>query len=371
MNYEIILKRRLEIETWRVIGTVAKMQERDELMPFLKYLQEFPNGTAKDVSPHLFFDETTRVVVAKRFLSLLHDYGLVEEGRGYQLTDTGIKAATEERMFLPEDGRWEISVSNDSLLPHPVIKLEGFEGEPNAVLEVMGREAREKTEARSNNLGEIPYFLTRAKNIELIAHTGGKDIRIDEIKKKGEKVEPKFNFSIEWNVGEKIVRVFDEGKEITQFEAPEVSIEDIWENLLHNNGWIEDWDKTKEELSIKFEQVNDQSKITMKNNFKFESPNIQHNDTSYGKFEDVVVTDISICASTQDDAQQWAQWRLDNSINSFATEEQYNEWKEDALEPFAKFDVDLPTRNDAAGALVGKKYEQKDWYLLAASDWDL
>ena len=145
-NKDLILTRKLEIKTWHVQGSIAKAQDRKDMMLVLKYLDEFPDSTAKDLSMHLFFDNNARLVVAIRLLELSNSYGLTNSDGGhgakYSLTDKGQDALTNKEVFIPEDGCWKLAVSNDPLLPHIIINIEAF-SEPNAFSEIIGSTAED------------------------------------------------------------------------------------------------------------------------------------------------------------------------------------------------------------------------------------
>ncbi len=371
MKNEILLTRRLNIETWRIRGTVAKAQDRKDMMLVLQYLDEFKTGTAKDISSHLLFDSNARLVVAQRLLELCRLYGLVGADRGgYQLTNSGQMALEEEKIFVPEDGCWELSVANDPLLPHSVIELCPF-NEPNAVAEVIGKDAKNKLDSRKQNMKETPNWFRGFKAVELNPHAGGRCIRIDSVERKAERVKAKFSLSLEWNVGKNSIRIMERKKVTTQFTGPGLTIDDVWQNLLETDGRFKHWDKQNEKLAISFDEAGERSRSTMVSDFAFTKPFIRNGYQDSGVFDDVVIKGISVCAATPEDAGKWARWRLANSITGFASEAKYRQWVEKAQEPFNKHSIVLPERDEAARAMIGKKYTNESWFLLAASDWAL
>ncbi|WGK68799.1 hypothetical protein P0082_09960 [Candidatus Haliotispira prima] len=119
----------------------------------------------------------------------------------------------------------------------------------------------------------------------------------------------------------------------------------------------------------------------MRNDFKFESPKIFANGTDYGTdygvFDDIVVENIDICAATQADAEEWSEWRLRESINSYASIAKYQQWVTEALAPFGEFGINLPERDEYAAKIwresdgQTKQNRIRAWHLIAASDWTL
>ena len=374
MGNSIVLSRSMDIETWNILGTVAEAQQRNEMMPLLKYLDEFTQGTIEDISEHLFFEQKARAVVVKRLLTILKLYELVDADEGkktYELTEAGRQALEQKRMFVPEDGAWEISASDDPLLPHQVLKLTSFK-EPDALSETNPGN-RDKLNDRHNNMVRIPSWFAEFQGKELIPHTGGEDIRIDAIKKKGEKVKAKLSFLIDWHVNANSVEIIGGKKIVTSLKGPGLSVAEVWKILLENDNDLnaDDWNEAKEKMAVAFEDANSSARKLMQREFKFVQPEIYNNEVDFGEFDDIVVKSVAICARTQEDAQKWARWRLDNSITGFASEKSYSLWKAKAKEPFQEFSIDLPTRDEAARALIGKQLSAADWYLVAASDWRL
>ena len=375
MDNSIVLRRSMDIETWHILATVAKAQQRNEMMPLLKYLGEFSEGTIKGISEHLFFEQKARAVVVKRLLTILNLYGLVdadEDKKTHKLTDAGKRALEQKRMFMPEDGTWEISVSNDPLLPHQVLEVEPFKKEPDAYSEVIG-DKKEELKHRREKMAPIPRWFIKFLDKELIPHTGGEDIRIDTIKKKGEKIKAKLSFLIDWHVNANSVEIIGGKKIVTSLKGPGLSVAEVWKILLENDNDLnaDDWNEAKEKMAVAFEDADSSARKLMQREFKFVQPEIYNNEVDFGEFDDIVVKSVAICARTQEDAQKWARWRLDNSITGFASEKSYSLWKAKAKEPFKEFSIDLPTRDESARALIGKKLSANDWYLVAAADWQL
>ena len=371
MENEIVLTRKLTIDTWRIKGAVAKAQKRKDVMLVLQFLNEFKTGKAKKIASHLLFDTNARLMVAQRLLDICQIYELVDSDKGnYQLTNSGKEALQANEVFIPEDGCWELSVANDPLLPHSVIKLSPF-NEPNAITEVMSRNAKDNQENGERKIEDTPDWFQKFIAVELKPYEGGKSIRIDKVEQKAEWAEVSFHLSLEWNVGKNSIRILDGKKVTTQLKGPSLKIDNVWKNLLENEGILECWDELDKALAIPFDESKEHSRITMVSDYEFIQPTIHIGYQYLGDFDDVLIKGISVCAATPEDAQAWAQWRLDNSITSFASEAKYRQWVENAQKPFKKHAIKLPDRDEAAHDRIGEKYTKEDWFLLAASDWAL
>ena len=374
MDNSIVLRRSMDIETWHILATVAKAQQRNEMMPLLKYLGEFSEGTIKGISEHLFFEQKARAVVVKRLLTILKLYELVdadEDKKTHKLTDAGKQALEQKRMFVPEDGKWEISASDDPLLPHQVLELKSYK-EPDAYSEIIG-DKKEELKHRLKNMVQIPDWFTKFIGKDLIPYTGREDIRIGTIGEEGEEIETKFSCRINWYINESNIEITEGKKLITSLKGPGLSVAEVWKILLENDGDlnVDDWNEAEEKMAVAFADADSSARKLMQREFKFVQPKIYNNEVDFGEFDDIVVKGVAICARTQEDAQKWARWRLDNSITGFASEKSYSLWKAKAKEPFKEFSTDLPTRDEAARALIGKKLSANDWYLVAAADWQL
>lgn len=374
MKHELILSRSVEVETWRIQGSVAGARACEYIMPVLQCLAEFNKCTARDLAQHLLFDDKGRVVVAERLLEITRLYGLTESENGqYMLSDDGYEALNKKEVFIPNDGCWELSVSNDSLLPHIIINIEAF-NEPNAKSELIGEDDKSKLDARRQKMMSLPEWVKASIGIETILHAGGKK-RIDIIEDKAEKIAPKTSLTIEWNVSKGKVRLLNKNEVLNQFDGPELSQNDVWEILLRNEDLFDGWDGMQNNLAISFGKVDDQARKRMIDDFEFNSPYIEYGELKYGIFKNCVVEGVALRAATEGDAKEWANWRLNESINSFATTKKYKAWTRKAWKPFEYFDIALPKRDVYAqerwNMAINIDNKTKDWYMIAAADWAL
>ena len=147
MNEHVVLKRRIAIRGWRVVGRVARAGRRKELEPVLRRAHEKreTGGTdAGDVAEHLLFERQSRKVVASRLLRIGTEFGLLRENeRRYALTEDGERAIATGKVFVPEHGAWTVWVNEDPLLPSPVLRIEAWD-EPDAVTENWKRRGEEE-----------------------------------------------------------------------------------------------------------------------------------------------------------------------------------------------------------------------------------
>lgn len=373
MSNDLVLRRNIYIETWRVQGTILKAQARADILLVLQYVAENPNATAKGMAGRLLFEENTRLVVSERLLKMAELYGLVERISEYRhyfytLTEKGELALQEKEVFIPEDGFWEISFSNDPLLPHTILDFKPFK-EPEAYQEVKNKDSKDSLEKRKQNIKPMPDWI-RNPNFNAIKPflNQNQSIWLEKIQAKGEKVSSNLQLVLEWNVSKQNVRLLKNNKIVHQFAYRHYDQNQIWQILLEQNSWQDDWDWSKNSMAIAFEKTDETSRQKMNKDFYFIKPDID----KLGKFDVFIAKNVAIHAIDKDNAMEWARWRLGHNINDFADKQTYQRWIKDAKSPFAEYALKLPQRKNLANLFwQEEKHSLKSWYLIAASDWQI
>lgn len=373
MKNDLILTRPVNVECWRIQATIAFAEERPDLMPVLMRLDETGGTDAGDIAAHLFSEAKSRKVVAERLLKVTEFYQMTEKsGHKYILTEEGARVLETKQVFIPKEGTWTVWFSNDPLLPVSILKVEPF-AEPTAISEVLNKSNGDNGSETNRDLGRIPDWITKAERINESPCCGDKELRIRSIEANGEKIHPDLDLMLEWNVSKELLHLKGsiKGKKVSNnLASPDFSEEDAWFRLLDGEGWLDDWDDEDETLPAFFKEIDDQSRNTMRKDYEFQNPSIDE----FGRFDDFTARDIKIRAATEEDAEEWAGWRLVNSIGNFATRKKYNDWVNDAQTPFSNFDILLPERNELAVKTWKDNVDHKSqaaWYLMAADDWKL
>lgn len=373
MNEHVVLKRRIAIRGWRVVGLVARAGRRKELEPVLRRAREKreTGGTdARDVAEHLFFERRSRKVVADRLLRIGTGFGLLRKNeRRYALTEDGERAIATGKVFVPEHGAWTVWVSKDPLLPSPVLRIEAWNDEPDAFTESRKRRDEERPFER------LPDMLREVRGTEIMPPASGDGaVRIDDLEEQAEAVGPDEFLSLTWNVQERRLRLQGEldAKKVDSddLEAPDIPGDRIWEALLDGEGLLNHWDRQRDALRVSFGETTEGEREGMSRDLEFREPSVP----CFGEFEPLEVGGIAIAAHSHDDARKWATWRLSARIRDFATSERYDEWKEEAAAPFAEHRPELPTRAELAmfewRSAAGRP-APRAWFLIAAEDWGL
>jgi predicted transcriptional regulator len=368
MTNDLILKRQLQLQTWRVPGQIAYATERTEITLVLACISS-GECTPKQIASHLLFDDKARLNVAENLLKRAETLGLTESNRGkYELTEKGFKALKEKNTFIPEKGVFQLTYCNDSLLPSFIVEVKRF-NEPSATEEAMHR-SKDTTKKRLGNIHKFPdWILKETKGTEITPSLKGENFIIEALERKGEYVELPLQLHLEWNVSKQTLKLLKGKKVINQFPAPEVSLEDVWLKLLDQNGWYDEWNQQTSELEEFFDEIDESSRQSMRADILFEKPNIE----GFGLFNNVETRGIKLRPKTDECAQQWACWRLLNFVTDYATQNKFSDWCQKARTPFNDFPIVLPNREELE-AQLGQDSEARNktsWHLITASDWNL
>ncbi len=368
MNKHVVLKRRIAIRGWRVVGYVSKADKRKELEPILERARETGGTDADDVARHLLF-ESSRKVVAQRLLRIGRVLNLLEEnGRKYRLTADGERAIDTGNVFVPEHGAWTVWVSEDPLLPSPVLRIDAWE-ELDALTESRNRRDAEK----KRSFEPLPDIIREVQETEVTppASGDGVAVRVGELEENVEAVSSGESLNLIWSVHERRLRLqgkWDNKTVDFELEAPETPPDELWEALLAGEGLLNDWERHA--LRVSFAETTESERESMSRDLEIPKPSVPR----FGEFEPLTVPEIAIAARSRDDARDWSAWRLRTRIRDFATSERYDEWRKEAAAPFVEHRPELPARAELAAeewANAGDRPAPRAWHLVAAEDWRL
>ena len=372
----IQLERDIKVQCYRVIGEVAKAGKRSELMAILqRAAEQGERGTdARDIARHLLFDEQSREVVGRRLLQIAEAYRLLEKGKsgrgyvGYVLTDSGRAALESGEVFIPEASSWTVWASDDPLLDYPVLRVEPWR-EPSAYDEVRGKAKHNKRQ-----LEELPGWLKKCiGRAGKPAASPGNALRLDRLEAKGEKVDANSQLRMIWDVSAGSLRLkgsCNQQKVDTVLQAPQLTTDEVWQQLLEQQGLWGSWDQVMSGLRVSFEETQPAEREPMQRVLRIPQPRLK----GLGLFNAVDIPQVPLLAASFEDAEAWAEWRLYERVGDYATSERFAGWQRQASEPFAEFEPGLPARAELAQAVLDDEAERltaKDWYLLAAEDWSL
>ena len=367
----IVLRRRIAVRCWNVIGTVAEAKKRPELMPILFRARERNRTSAKDVAEHLFFEYQSRRVVAERMLRIALNYGLLQQDeQWFSLTDAGFAALNSEQIFIPERGSWTIWACDDPLLGYPILRVDRWR-EPTALDDV---QQGKRKEADARKFVKVPRTLRDVTGRIASPSCGnGGFLRVDEFDDKAEEVKSRDDLRIVWNVGERALRLEGSlgGSSVsTVLEAPDFTSEDVWLQLIEAEGLSPQWDRSRRALLVSFEETNERERESLRRDLAITTPELG----SFGKFDSLTIRDVSIYANSARDAGFWADWRFRTRLCDYATRDRFDAWINEAVAPFTDFRISIPSREDFAKHAWTQRNDRPTpmaWYLRAAEDWSL
>lgn len=364
---ELTLKRAIKVRRWRVVGQVSKASKRPELLPLLLRVADRGRSNARDIAEHLFFEARSRRVVAERMLAVGVAYRLLEEHQGeFTLSEEGRRATETKRVFVPERGTWDVWASDDPVLGSRILRVDAWD-EPSALSERHSAAGDDK-----RRFERLPSWLREVVGRVQQPCVGPDSLRFDGLEERGETVPADAAVLVEWQVAEDRLRAkgtIGDKRVESELDAPNRSPEEVWEELLRDEGLWLDWDTTKGALLVAFEDTEGSERNSMTRRLPVERPNLE----GLGTFDELVVEGVPIAEQSRGDARQWARWRLEDRIRDYATERRMEEWRRAACEPFAD-PIDLPSRSELARDAWQRRPERPSpriWHLVAADDWGL
>ena len=379
---DFILRRRIDVSCWNVKATISKATiskatKRNDLLPVLKRAQENNGTNGRDIAKHLLGEGVGRETVGVRLLIICESLGLLaNQGERYHasycLTEEGMKALESGNVMVPEEGTWTIWASNDPLLNYPVLRVEPYK-ESSAFDEVYGDKKRETKDRNSNFENTKRWLRDACSKVDMPAAIGNELIRLDHIDTKVEPIDSNAQLTLEWipkaNYLEINGSIHGSSVRATP-KAPETLFNKVWWELLENECLIRQWEELRECLLVSFDSTKGTERSLMERQLEFAKPRLYQ----FGNFEPTCQT-VAIFPQSQEDAQKWAEWKLQNQINTYATELVFPTWREEALRPFDEYsdNIELPTRDELAFDIWEKRDDTQNvstvWHLMAAKDW--
>ena len=342
---EVLLERDLSVWAGNVVAQIAQAEKRAELHAIALRAKEMSGTDEGDIANHLLRgDDPTKRRMARNLLHICVQHGLMEGSHGrYTLTEDGEQVAATAQVFVPAQGTWTIWASDDQLLSAPVVEVKPFV-EPSAYDEVLGKHRDREPPGSS-----LPPWLGQACKRTFKTAASSVATRLDELAQKAEAIKSDASLRLKWNIGKgelRLVGKLGERDVDAELEAPERSPEEMRRDLLEGAGLWDQWDDGRKALLVSFDDTLEAERLTMTRSVKI-VPRIPDYD-----------------------AQKWAEWRLVNRIDDYATEARYHEWSRRAAAPFGHYDVDLPKRAELARKHPGTG-DVPNWRLVAAEDWRL
>lgn len=359
----ITLQRTITVKCWHVVGTIARVAKRPELLSVLTRARDQEHTTAEDIAAHLLFEQRSRRVVAERLLRIAESYGLLtREKDKFTLTETGTAALATQHVFIPEHGSWKIWSSDDPLLGSSILRVEE-RAEPGAHDEAVGKE-------KPRVFKTLPRELKASEGKAMTTPSGGERRRIEKLEENVEECPANSQLTLVWKVSERSMRLegtLAQTRLNAMVDVPNVTEESVWKQLLESAGLTRDWNDAKRALLVGVFEANESERESMRRNLTIKAPRVGE----LGLFAQTTINDVPIHARTTDDAKVWAALRLQARLSEYATRSLFEKWAQEAVAPFPG--ISVPSRAELAEQVWAERarFPSIAWHLNAAEDWSL
>ncbi len=369
----IKLRRKVDIQTFEVEGTIARGQERPEFLAVVRLAADLGRPiNGEDVVRELLGNLPSQI--GWRVIERCIQLGLLERdgNKGSAtLSDAGRKALEEDMILVPEEGLWRIYFAEDPLLDSPVVHIERFEG-------VKAYEERNKLYNGNGNRDtdtRIPPQISRAlSQTEFFTSiVNGNLFQILELAKSGFKAETKeIYLLLEWpkdgepsvmlrgklnrHVSQKGLLEVDHKLQLP-LNLEELSYEDLWIKLAaHGSGQEESliqryFDEERVLiLPTPFDRtLGESEKLTMKKDISVSSisltsytesrvafwqPAEEGKDFNLGRFDETILHQVDLVPMNDDEATKWCQWLQMQAIKSYQTPESLEQTRKEVMKRF-------------------------------------
>lgn len=343
---KLTLKREVAVEQWRVIATLGFAQRRPEIIAILALGGELPDGivTGLDVSRKLLAERPA--IVGERLLDVCRMMKLVERVQepreGWQLTELGRRALKHQEVPSPQRGEFDVWLLADPLHPEVIVRVRPTEPErqpkPGERIEPSDRVPTQ----------ESPAVLRRCQGHvvrpPLRLPDEANEVFVFEFSLQGRFLgRESCQLSVELHPGGGTAR-FDvtfEGRQ-TSF-APAAKLPALSDAL--SAAGITEVDKP---LEIAFRTLSDGERRVARREMPIEELALP----DMGSFFDARLSNVPLVPETQQDANEWAVWRLIDGIRGYVWPQDFEKHvravREFAVKEHWSFDPAVPTQKELA-----------------------
>ena len=373
----ITLRRRLGVKSIRFCGIVASPVKRaveQSVVTWAKSrLEAFLAATAEELARDPEGPLPGRpAVLARRLLEVCERAGLlkVEAGVVSAITDAGERAVADGCVFVEEYSTWRAWWSEDSLLPHALLRLE-LENEPKARDEVVRPRGQDRTPL---SFMPAPQPLSRLLHKALKIPAGDK-LREAELREVGkcadfravEGADLLVELTEEGSATIRAVGQVDDARLEWDLAPPDLFFSELWESLRAANGIEASWNSARGKLRVAFDPALGDALTLFRTSLKLASPDVPE----LGSFEQGTVHDVPIEPATEDDAQKWADWLLGQGITDYLWPDAFASRSREVAARFPHHRVRMSTAAQLAARLRGniaQPAEPRYWHVQAPLD---
>ena len=367
---KIALERDVKIVCLDVLMDMSKKSDkRADLVAVAKRAKELKGKiTPKKVCTDLI-NRPDATAAGKRILIRCQDIGILDDK--YRLTEDGIRAAKEESVFIPERGVYRIWCTKDSLVSQKFLRYEE-KNDGWLAQDVFSPKKAKGSPKKKGKIDKTPEWVQDLSGKELQVYGTDEVVRIENVQNKCRLVmDPPPKLLVNLSVGQfespQVTISSKKWKVDSVIDAPKLSFNDIWNNLLGNKmakHWVSNF------LELNYDDLSDPEKRSFFRDIVINKPAIKKYDT----FKKTRLERIPISPRTKKDADKWASFLFENSINEYLSRDGYqSKFDEVKQNPaFYRFsDRLIFPKQQALAEKVRKENEllpREFWYLQAPLD---
>ena len=386
MSARIRLERQLDVRSWVVTGRIARL-ERREWEPAIVLLAIEQGGLSVDVVARELLNG--RRAYARRLIATCERYGLLSKTEdGFAVTDEGRRAAETQDVFVPRSGTWTIWASPDPLLQSPILLVQPWDA------------GSARGERRPEPV-PVPSWVLPSAGVSSV-DAEGTPLRVLDFGEQsyGEPAEPGTDLAVALaidgdHVQTQLLSHDEERRAIRDLPRPPIDVPALRSALLQaaeDAGWPNAasggaadgvWNTELGVIEVPFSSASEAERAALLRDVVLQS--VRSND--HGVFDTATIDGVPLGPRTAADADAWALWRLIHSIDDFATDARYEQWRDRAARLFPAHAVRLPDRqtlaeqlriapgasaaNDAPSTERAPVQTPTWWHLSAPHDWGL
>lgn len=360
------LKRNIETESYKFIGTVKVEESRPYIVSVLKLGLEY--GIKKPIKPELIIENLLPgepLAVARNIVNRFIQLGLINENG--TLTTLGEEGA-KGKVFMPQSGEFTICVTEDPLIRNGVLAID------------WGQNAQEdRSKLNNKDEGkwiERPAILERCKGLISQVWFNGKikEVYVDDIKNKviksSRKPEIKLEISLDLVPSKSYMKIIKDSSFITDSLNVPLELKKFWNDIVIKKNMTWEGDPLDQGINfVNYSETNPEERKT----FTRTVSNFEINVPPYGKFKVEPLT-IKLQPKSDADATKWAYDLIRAELKDYIGEREYFTIANKVSKRFTTRKPRIPQLKEFMEYLYlnpnesNKGIPPEYWYLRAPSD---
>ncbi len=360
---KIRLIRTVEVQKFKAILDLGLKEKRTDIIAILKIANSHGDRLSEDIICKEFIFRENKVM-ASRILKRCRELRLIDDN--FRLTKDGVQAREEDMVYRPYTGAYHVWATKDPLFPQKIIKLDIADEKIKLKDEIKGNY---QSDSQAKKIDDLPEYLGDVTGLlEICLFDAEKSrVRIESIEKKIEPLPESVPLEVELMVDENKTVIETRGlcqdtRQISTFP----DFKAVWRCIAGNR--YDDWSQVDQSFRIDFSALDEEGKVSFLKEFKFQKTSIP----DFGEFSIVPFEKFKIKPKTQEDANAWANWLLENQIKEYVFPNSYKRYCSEIKKLFLDFDITFQSRIELVEKF--KKQMQKEelspdfWFVEAPED---